>query len=138
VTTIADRPKERDVQRDQRGSTIVEFALVLPVILLLVFGMIEFGRVLNAQVIIRNAAREGARVGSVGKSAGDITAVVQSMTSTLGNDAATISVTNAQGDSGERVVVHIDYTVNVVTPLISVFFGGSDVPLSAESSMRLE
>lgn len=48
--------------RDERsGQAIVEFALILPVILVLVFGMIEFGRAWNIQQAITDAAREGAR-----------------------------------------------------------------------------
>ncbi|HEX9034611.1 MAG TPA: TadE/TadG family type IV pilus assembly protein, partial [Streptosporangiaceae bacterium] len=45
-----------------RGATVVEFALLLPVLLLMVFGIIDFGRALNAQVTITQAAREGARL----------------------------------------------------------------------------
>ena len=47
-------------QRD-RGAAAVEFALVLPLLLLLVLGIFEFGRVFNIQISLSNAAREGAR-----------------------------------------------------------------------------
>lgn len=126
------------LSREERGATLVEFALVLPVILLLVFGMIEFGRVLNAQIVIRNAAREGARAGSVGKSAAEIAACVLDMSPTLDGGALSVAVTNAQGATGEAVVVHVAYSVDVVTPLIAAFFSSNPVPLAAESSMRLE
>lgn len=45
-----------------RGAAAVEFALVLPILLLLVFGIVEFGRIYNIQTTITAAAREGARV----------------------------------------------------------------------------
>ena len=45
-----------------RGAAAVEFALLLPLLLLLVFGIIDFGRALNAQVTLTQAAREGARL----------------------------------------------------------------------------
>lgn len=48
------------VRRD-KGAAAVEMALVLPLLLLLVFGIIDFGRMLNAQITVTEAAREGAR-----------------------------------------------------------------------------
>jgi len=47
--------------RDERGAAAVEFALVLPLLLLLIFGLMEFGRLYNVQISLSNAAREGAR-----------------------------------------------------------------------------
>ena len=49
----------------KRGSVIVEFALVIPIFMLLLAWILEFGRVLMVQQVITNAAREGARAGSV-------------------------------------------------------------------------
>lgn len=51
-----------------RGAAAVEAALVLPLLLLLVFGIVDFGRLLNAQIKVTEAAREGARVSSFGAS----------------------------------------------------------------------
>jgi Flp pilus assembly protein TadG len=48
--------------RDERGAAAVEFALVVPVLLLLVFGMIDFGRLLFTRNNLQSAVREGARV----------------------------------------------------------------------------
>ena len=50
--------------RDDRGVTLVEFALVIPVVLVLLIACIDFARVLNASVTIQNASREGARSGN--------------------------------------------------------------------------
>jgi Flp pilus assembly pilin Flp len=51
--------------RGERGAAAVEFALVLPVLLLVIFGIIDFGRMLNAQITLTEAAREGARATSL-------------------------------------------------------------------------
>lgn len=51
--------------RDDRGATLVEFALVVPIVLVLVIGCVDFARVLNASVTIQNASREGARYATV-------------------------------------------------------------------------
>lgn len=47
--------------RSERGAAAVEFALIVPILLLLLFGIIEFGRVYNAQIELSGAAREGVR-----------------------------------------------------------------------------
>src|SRR4030042_2111021 len=54
----------------ERSQSMVEFVLVVPIFLVLVFGIIEFGRGLQAWIPITNAAREGARVGAVYAAAG--------------------------------------------------------------------
>ena len=51
--------------KDQKGATLVEFAIVLPLLALLVGGMIEFGLLLFNQQVIVNASREGARASIV-------------------------------------------------------------------------
>ena len=56
--------RERPLSR-QRGTTSVELALILPVFLLLVFGVIEFSVALYDQAVLTNASREGARAGIV-------------------------------------------------------------------------
>jgi Flp pilus assembly protein TadG len=48
-------------RRNERGASAVEFALVLPLLLLVIAGVVDFGRALFTQVILTNAAREGAR-----------------------------------------------------------------------------
>jgi Flp pilus assembly protein TadG len=53
-----------DTRRD-RGAAAVEMALLLPLLLLLIFGVIDFGRMLNAQITVTEAAREGARAAAI-------------------------------------------------------------------------
>jgi hypothetical protein len=49
---------------EERGQSLVEMALILPILLLLVVGIVDLGRAFNNHVIITNAAREGARYAS--------------------------------------------------------------------------
>ena len=53
--------KARRKKRQRRGAAAVEFAIVAPLFIMLVFGMIEFGRMVMVQQVITNASREGAR-----------------------------------------------------------------------------
>lgn len=55
---------KKDIQ-EEKGQSLVEFALILPVLIILIFGMIEFGWLLNAKITLNSAVREGARVGAV-------------------------------------------------------------------------
>ena len=54
-------------RRSQRGQSLVEFALVLPILLILVLGIVDFGMGLRAYVTLTNATREGARFAAVGE-----------------------------------------------------------------------
>lgn len=53
-------------RRDDRGAAAVEFALVMPMLFLLVFGIVDFGRMWNMQLTVTHAAREGVRVAALG------------------------------------------------------------------------
>ncbi len=53
------------VNRRDRGAAAVEMAIIMPLLLMLVFGIIEFGLLLNAQIKVTEAAREGARAATV-------------------------------------------------------------------------
>jgi hypothetical protein len=48
-------------RRDERGAAVVEFALILPVLVMFVFGIVEFGRAYSARIELTAAVREGAR-----------------------------------------------------------------------------
>lgn len=52
-------------RKNETGQALVEFTLILPILILIVLGIIEFGWLLNAQITLNSAAREGARVGAV-------------------------------------------------------------------------
>ncbi|WP_297448718.1 TadE family protein [Ferrovum sp.] len=56
---------EKDIMFSERGVAAVEFAIVFPLMLLLMFGIVEFGTMMYDQIMVTNAAREGARWGSV-------------------------------------------------------------------------
>jgi Flp pilus assembly protein TadG len=89
----------------RRGAVIVEMALVLPIFLALVLGIIEFGRGLMVGQLVTNAAREGARKAILdGSTNSDITATIQSFLATSANVSTaditvTITVTPAPGNS---------------------------------------
>jgi len=95
----------------QRGASAVEFAIVLPLLLAFVFGIIEFGILLYNKAVITNASREGARAASLFYIKDD-----------PANSIKYIPATAATGDPSVEKVVK-DYCAN---HLIS--FGGSNIP----------
>lgn len=129
-------------KRDQTGQALVEMALVLPVLLLLLMGIIEFGRIFNASLVVTQAAREGARTGAVGGSDEEILAAVRSAASGLDQKRLQVVIEPQEsGDGtrnrGDQLTVRVDYTVPLVTPLLSEFIP-DPYPLSALTVMRVE
>src|SRR5205823_1234240 len=74
----AMRRQEAATDARDRGSVAVEFALLLPVLLLIIFGVIDFGRAINAQITLTQAAREGARLDALGYSTSAVQTRAQS------------------------------------------------------------
>ena len=127
----------------ERGQTLVEFALILPVMLLMLFALVDFGRAFYTWLLVTNAAREGARVAATQQGT---TAVQTRINDALGGlDAAELSITltNVQGPRGEAVEVDLEYNFVFVTPvgnILTLVSGGTlDTPaITSHSSMRLE
>ncbi len=129
---------------EEAGAVAVEFALVLPILILLVFGIVEFGLALYNKEVITNAGREGARagiiIGNPRPTTTQITNVVKSYLTSAGWDGtkATINVTGAQGASGSNLTVTVSYPYSfVVLPNFITGFG-KDITLSAQTVMQLE
>jgi len=124
--------------RGQKGQTLVELALALPVLCLLLFGMLEFGRAFNAWLVITHGAREGVRYASVGATQPEIEQKVLDTTSTLDADELTVNTIGVGGAQGNPVTVQVSYRLHIITPLISAFFPSNPVTLSSDATMRLE
>jgi len=107
----------RDLHRSESGASAVEFALVLPVLMMILFGIIEFGIALYQQSILTNASREGARLGIVQSvpaiTTGQINATIDTYLTgagiTPGNVSRTIVAGGVTG-SPVRVTLTLPYT----------------------------
>jgi Flp pilus assembly protein TadG len=109
-------------RRDDRGAAAVEMALVLPFLLLLLFGIIDFGLMLNAQQTVTAAAREGARTYVFTEDEDEAKARVA-----LASDGldGTVNATVTPCTDGQVTVV-TTYAYSFITPLagIAALFGG--------------
>ena len=148
----------RRLSRAARGQSLVEFALVLPILMIIVFGIIDFGMGLRSYISLTNATREGARFAAVGNPAGAYPADCNGSTTTsvIGRvcvaiegldlaDLQNVSVAYPNGQNpGESVIVSAEYTYNYITPLGDMvdFFSGGSFPdtltLATDTDMRLE
>ena len=130
----------RKLRRGQRGQALVELALVVPVLLLLVLGIFEFGRLLNAYMTVQHAAREGARLGILGATDVEIeTVVVSTAATTLDTTRLTVVISPpvSSRTSGVIMTVSVTYTFEVIVPLFDRILGSS-VPITSNLSMRVE
>jgi Flp pilus assembly protein TadG len=123
--------------RSDRGSAAVELALVLPLLLLLVFGTIDFGRMIAWKITITQAAREGVRVWALGNgtatvpSAGDVQTAVSSAACASSTCAATAAETSCT--DGQPTTVTVSYPFTFVTPVGALARLLPGVPVSGDA-----
>jgi Flp pilus assembly protein TadG len=134
----------RRTGKREGGQSLVEFALVLPIFLLVLFAIVDFGMAFHAWITVTNSAREGARLGAVRADSTDIEQRVRDTADSLDQGDLLVTVTNAEGVPGESVVVDVSYGYSLMTPLagiVSMMSGGNisdSLTLSSTADMRLE
>lgn len=136
----------RATVRDRRGQSLVEFALILPILLVLLLGVFDFGRAIYAFNAVSNAAREGARTAIVdqSQSAGVYRAAQEAANQGTGlglDPADTNEVAVAFPDPygtcvGCRAVVTVQYQFQAITPVIGTLVG--PLTLSSTTSIPVE
>jgi len=106
----------------RRGATLVEFALVVPIFVTLVFGIIDIGRGFMVQSLLNNAARAGCRVGILpGKATSDIQAAVNGAVAGQGiNGASTAVLVNGSAVDASTAGSRDQITVTVSVPVGSI------------------
>jgi hypothetical protein len=158
-----NRGRDRRLRRlrSSRGQALVEMVILLPVFLLLVFGMIEFGRVFNYWIDLTHLANEGARYASVNRWPGcpsnyDVDAcspdstlqpylVARANTGELSSsidDPGAVKICYPLGTANVgdpvRVIVRADIKLPILDGLINLLGGSNVLGMSASSTQRLE
>ena len=125
------------MRRDgEHGSAVVEFALLLPIVFLVLLAVVQVGVLASDQLVITQVARAGARAASV--EAGDDAARQAAVGAAAGLDPARLTVTvSRSGTEGDPVTVAVAYRAPVAG-LISGWLLPSEVKLQASSTMRQE
>jgi Flp pilus assembly protein TadG len=150
------------VDRDERGAALVEFALALPLLLVVMAGIVDFGFAFQRYEVITNAAREGARIASLpGYDSTSVDARVRSYVQaglslspaalnqampsgavTLTNPDITVTLSGGGTKTISTALVTVTYQHNwfLLGPMLSLInktWGGT-ITLTASSQMRLE
>ncbi len=139
-TVPSVRPADRE-----RGAAVVEFAIVLPLLILLVFGIIEFSIAYNREQGLHAAAREGARVAALPQSTStDITNRVKSAlngvlsASEIQTVTITITPSGSQPCNGAAPGTHVVVTVSVPNQLSIPLFTNQTLTLTGRGEFLCE
>lgn len=126
-------------QRKGSGQAVVELALILPVLILVIVGILEFAILLSSYLVVQDVARDAVRQIVVG---GDDAAVFQLVrTNAVGIDIAQLSfaVTPIAGSRqrGDAVTVTATYNHRILTPVLSTILGQT-LQWQVTATMRYE
>lgn len=127
-------------RRNERGQGLVEFAIILPILLIILSGVLDLGRLWYAYVAVTDAAAEGATYAAMLPE--DISGIYQRAQEASGGlvqiepDAVdvfcpTCATTPASGD---QVTVTVNYTFTLVTPFLHALVPDGQLPLVARAS----
>ena len=120
------------------GQSLAEFALTLPLLLLVIMGIFDLGRGIFYYSVINNAAREGARFGAVYCDSPGIKNAVRTRALGLVEDSDIDDEIFSNDGIPERVVVTVTYEFNTVTPLIGKFFDDGSITLTGKARQLIE
>ena len=135
------------ILKNQKGASAVEFALIVPLLVLVIFGIIEFGLLLYNQQVITNASWEGARAGVVvglDRSGNEHETISQNTATnycsnhlvTFSDDSSPLSIsTSGAASSGDDLTVTVSYLYDF---LMLSNLGIGPVTLDAKTIMKLE
>lgn len=128
---------------NESGQSLVEFVLILPLLLFLVLGMIEFGWLLNGKITLNSAAREGARVGVVlnvsdaerkQKILDTINDTIDLSGMTIEDDDLDVTEENDEYENTRDIIVEVNCEVE---PIIGLYIT-DPVPMKSVARMRRE
>ncbi|MGM7777286.1 TadE/TadG family type IV pilus assembly protein [Arthrobacter sp. KNU-44] len=107
----------------ERGAVAVEFAILAPLLIMLLLGIMEFGRAYNVQVSLSNAAREGVRVMAISNDQTAAKTAAKNAAVALNPQLADTNFTfsPASCTSGAQMSVTIKYTLSTLTGIAGPF-----------------
>ena len=128
-------------KKNERGQALVEFALLAPILVLLVLGVIQFGIIFYGQITITASSREGARMASVGKPDADIISKIlldiESTPFLSIDDDENRQIIISDRNPGQEVRVDVPANVDIIIPFLNRQ-GSRTFPIHAKASMRYQ
>ncbi|MDH3606596.1 MAG: pilus assembly protein [Acidimicrobiia bacterium] len=126
----------RPRSRSDEGVAIVEFAIIAPVLVLLLFGIIEASWAFSQQLEVRHGAREGVRMAAVNEGSLDDIVAATCAQMDLSTSGATVSLLKSGPAVGDSVRLEVVAPLDSITGLTSLVFGGPTLIEAVE--MRIE
>lgn len=126
--------RSREAGEGERGAALVEFALVLPLLLILVFGIIDFGLFFYNDIRLTHAARDAARYASVDDPSGADAAIDAAALVSTTVDSRSVDL----GSHGNEATVTLTATYHTITPLPGLVGIGNAIAITATAVMRRE
>ena len=134
---------------NEKGQAMVEFALILPLLILLLCGIIDFGWIFGNQLVLNNAGRDTARYMAINYDTGandatnDATAVTifknrLGASSLLNNASLAVNSTLVGSGNTANVTVTATYPLPLLTPLLSTILNTTTIEIDTTTTMRLE
>lgn len=124
--------------RNEKGQAMVEFALVLPILLLLLCGICEFGSIFSNQILANNACREAVRYAAVHYKDDGLTKVEEQTTTIVKNYSNGFDV-QISIPASEEIKVDLTAKVKLLTPLFGFLDDGDGcINLNSQCTMRIE
>jgi Flp pilus assembly protein TadG len=128
--------RSRVPDRCECGSAVVEFALLLPIVLLVLLAVVQVGVLGRDRLVLEQAARAGARIVAVDASGAAVDDAVRAAASALDDERITVLI-EREGSRGSAVTVTVGYDAETAT-LLEGWLVPSSVGLSATATMRQE
>lgn len=127
----------RRMFKNEAGQSIVEAAFVIPLFILILCGIIDFGWIFTNQLMVNNCSREGARYAVVNSDESGLTSLVTSkVISTSGiSDTSRITV-SVEFVNSDDIEVTVTNTIKALTPVAGIFVAGQDIELASTCVMR--
>lgn len=133
----------KDFLKNEDGQAVVEFAIILPILLLILCGIIDFGWILSAQLATNNCAREGARYASTLSTYSTAEYETSLRVMNVAGDnidddlSTTVTFSNISDPSTGDVTVLVTSRIPSLTFIADTLFGGSTISLTSSVTMKV-
>ena len=123
---------------------MVEFALILPIFILIFCAIIDFGWIINNELQLSYCANEGARYGAINSTQTNIQSAVSDLVKNSAPSymqsglTVTTTITKNSDGSNNDVIVNVSCNIKALTPLTGIFTGSQTINISTQCTMNAE
>jgi Flp pilus assembly protein TadG len=127
---------KRRCSRTERGQDLAEYALILPIFLLVVMSIFDMGRAVYYYSALQNSVREGARYGIIYPD--DITGIENVVRQkAVGLDVRGLNISTSY-PTEDTIQVRATFQFQIITPIIGALFGSNELTFSGQATMHVE